>query len=454
MASHTPNKHLRVGIFKGKEQLCGNVVKTNQSITIGQNQTCTFKVSPDDLPDTVELFTYDENKGTYTLRVKKGTKGRIEIQNGKTIAIEQLSKSEQNIRIFNGKVHIDLPDTARGKVSLGKITVLFQFVNVKTDAGTLLMSQKQHLRITDIVSLGFLIPLIFSFVLHIGFLTFVLVQDWPRDDEAIADLTRFIRQAEPKASIETEEEKDKPEEEEIIEDPTGEPSDYIEDVPDMGDSGASNDELMERITDAHREMGAAITAQILGIDGGDAGDYFGAMLGSSAAIADMSDVSAGDIGLAGTGGLLNSLANTTGGSGNGLLGIGNGEGGNGGPRVVAGNDAKKNVERKKVDFGVSQSGEFTASAPKNAQESINAVFKKKNNDIRNCYSRVMNAQGKVAGRLVVLISADKNGTVIRVDVKEDQIGGELFSCVRGRIMNWKFGPLPAPLTFKRTWVFD
>jgi hypothetical protein len=82
------------------------------------------------------------------------------------------------------------------------------------------------------------------------------------------------------------------------------------------------------------------------------------------------------------------------------------------------------------------------------------MFAKKKNDISSCYQRVMNAQGKASGRFVVVITISKDGTVMKVVKQEDQIGGEMFTCVRQRIMNWKFGALKAPITFKKTWVFS
>ena len=66
----------------------------------------------------------------------------------------------------------------------------------------------------------------------------------------------------------------------------------------------------------------------------------------------------------------------------------------------------------------------------------------------------MNAQGKASGRFVLAITVAKDGSVLKVDKIEDQIGGEMYTCVRQRIMNWKFGALKAPIAFKKTWVFS
>ena len=288
-------------------------------------------------------------------------------------------------------------------------------------------------------------------MLHSGFLSYVLVQDWPRDDETIA-VPNWFKDADIKPIVDVEDDKPPEVEPEVPEDPFGEATETVEEVAvDAGDNNATKDQLLESITDAHREAGAMITAQILGVEG-DSSDYFGAMLGSSVAIAEMTDVSASDIGAGGTGSLLGSLAaSSVGGEGNGLLNIGNG--GSSGPRVVTDNN-KKTVDRQKVSFTVKDSSEFTASAPPGSKEAIEAVFKKKKSDITNCYNRVINAQGKTTGRFVITIAVQKDGSVMKVEKVEDQIGGDMFSCVRQRILQWKFGTLKSPIVFKKTWVFN
>jgi hypothetical protein len=167
----------------------------------------------------------------------------------------------------------------------------------------------------------------------------------------------------------------------------------------------------------------------------------------------MSDIAAGDIGASASGNLLNQLAAGSGGVGGGLLGIDSGAG-NSGPKVVV--DSKKTeATRAKVEFKMSSNAREIASAPPaGSKESIESMFKKKQGDIKSCYQRVMNAQGKVTGRFVISIVVGKDGVVMQVKEIENQVGGEMFNCVRQRIMNWKFGTLKQPLAFKKTWVFS
>ncbi len=453
MASRQPNKNLRlrIGVFRGKTALEERVINKDQNITFGKAQGNTFFVSSDSFPESVEVFAYDVSTGTYTLTVPLGTKGRVILEEGKSLEFEKLKESDHSVYVDHGNIVLKLGTMSRGKVTFGKITILFQFIAIKEDAGTLLLANKQRLKLTDIISIGFLLPFIFSLMMHSGFLSYVLFQDWPRDDETIA-VPNWVKVADPRSSIDTADPEEPTPEPEVPEDPYGEVTETVEEVAvDTSDNNASKEQLLESITDAHREAGAMITAQILGIEG-DSSDYFGAMLGSSVAIAEMNDISASDIGAGGTGSLLGSLASSTvGGEGNGLLNIGDGS--SAGPRVVT-NDTKKTVDHKKVTFTVKDSSEFTASAPPGSKEAIEGVFKKKKSDITNCYNRVINAQGKTTGRFVITIAVQKDGSVMKVEKVEDQIGGDMFSCVRQRILQWKFGTLKAPIVFKKTWVFN
>ncbi|MCL2325894.1 MAG: AgmX/PglI C-terminal domain-containing protein [Proteobacteria bacterium] len=461
MPSHQPKKLLRIGVFRGKQCLEERVVKKRQTVSFGQDESNTFCVLSSSVPKKAKVFVHDASKDAFTLNIDTSVKGRVFVKDGKSFKLEDI-KRESGVSIEGNKIQIALTDSSRGKLVFGKITILFQFVHQRDDATALLLADQQKKRFS-VFSAVFFFALLFSFLLHIVPLLVVSLQDWPQDDETIALPSWFKPEI---VQLKIEDDEDPPEEPDLPElpvDPLGEfvQTEVITAEPSGGgggDPGASTGALMERITDAHRQQGAMITSQILGIEGGDVGSYYANMLGGNAHIADMSDIAAGDIGGAGgTGNLLNQLASASGGAGGGsgsagLLGIGSGEG-TGGPRVVVSN-APKEPERARVQFSVKDQSEFTAAAPAGSKESIERMFVQKKNDITSCYQRAMNAQGRAQGRFVIAITVTKEGTVLKVDKIEDQIGGDMFTCVRQRIMNWKFGTLQAPIAFKKTWVFS
>lgn len=463
MAVQELKKSLRIGVFRGKQKLCERVVKKRTTIIVGreckEEEEAQFPVLSSVMPKEWELFVYYSDKDAYALHVTKEMRGRVVVKDGVSVNIGPELQSGNGIRVKGDDIYIALTRSSRGRVVIGgKIYFLFQFVANHDEAAVArMLSQRTYKRsYRDVLKSVLFIAIAVSFLLHLIPLLYVCLQDWPRNDEAILipSWAKPVAIEEMKVELENEE----PEEDEeptIVE--TGDdilPS--VEDAPSaLPDPGStiSRGELMDQITDKHREQGAMITAQILGVDGGIEG-FYGDMLGANTHIADMSDIAAGDIGLGASGNLLNQLASAEGGGGTGgLMGIESGSG-NSGLKVVVDNKAKANTARAKVEFKMSDKSDFVGAPPAGSKEAIEGMFRKKQGDIKSCYQRVMNAQGKAAGRFVIAITVAKDGTVLKVDKIEDQIGGEMYTCVRQRIMNWKFGSLKAPIAFKKTWVFS
>lgn len=458
MPVHRSRKNLRIGVFRGKQLLEERVVTKRQNVSFGQDDSATFCVLSSAFTEKLQLFTYNAKNGTYTLCVDASMRGRVIVQGKKSLNIQELSPKthakEPDIRFDGQKIKIRLTAASRGRVVIGKIAILFQFV-AQSDEAVVGLGDYRHSTVVKIIDE--LIPpiLLFAFIisiiLHVGPLLFISLQDWPRDDETIAMPSWFKPTVVTELEIEEEEEIEDLEPADVGDEPGLEvvEDDIGQDSTDFDDA-AAREQLMDRITDTHREQGAMISAEILGVEGGVDG-FYADMLGSNTHIADMSDIAAGDIGAGGTGNLLSQLANSEGAGGQGMMKLD--KGATGGPKVVVDNKAKKQ-ERKRVEFSVKEQSDFVSAPPAGSKESIERMFSRRKNDISGCYQRVINAQGRTTGRFVIAITVSKAGIVLKVDKLEDQIGGEMFNCVRQRIMNWKFGDLEAPIAFKKTWVFS
>lgn len=454
MAVQEPKKSLRIGIFRGKQRLEENVVKKRCTVSIGQDESNTFCILSSAVPKKHNLFEYDSNLDVFTLCVTKSMKGRIFIDNKVSLDLGEEIRPNKNVVAKGDGYRITLTNQSRGRVIIGKISILFQFVlnHDEMAAARLLYRQPTFAeKMSEFFPRAVVYCLIASFFIHLIVLTIICVQDWPRNDDLL--ILPMRGQVAEIGEFDTEEEEEEEDKPEIVEEADNVlpevQSEEPEPEPDPGT--VTKEELMDQITDKHREQGAMITAQILGVDGGVEG-FYADMLGANSHIADMSDIAAGDIGTSASGNLLNQLSSGSSGQGAGLLGIDNG--GNSGPKVVV--DNKKNEsQRAKVSFSMkANSSEFASAPPPGSKESVESMFKKKQGDIKSCYQRVMNAQGKANGRFVIAITVNKDGTVLQVKKIEDQIGGEMFNCVKQRIMNWKFGTLKSPIAFKKTWVFS
>lgn len=454
MPVQEPKKSLRIGIFRGKQRLEESVVKKRRTVSVGQDESNTFCVLSSAVPKKWNLFIYDSAKDSFTLCLKKSMRGRVVLKNNVSITLDENITEGQGVKFVGDTIQIPLTNTARGRVVIGKINILFQFVSSHDAAAAARLLYEPATpweKIAEFFPKALVYGLIFSLLAHLIPLIYVGVQDWPVNDDIF--LTPSYMKVVKIEDMQIQDEEEEEQETEIVEESDDVlPEVQVDNEPAPEPGTISKAELMDQITDKHREQGAMITAQILGADGGVEG-FYADMLGANAHIADMSDIAAGDIGASASGNLLNQLSASTGGSGGGLLGLDSGTG-NSGPKVVV-ESKKETAQRAKVEFKMSaKDSEFASAPPPGSKESIEAMFRKKQGDVKNCYQRVMNAQGKASGRFVIAITVSKDGTVMRVDKVEDQIGGEMFTCIRQRVMNWKFGALKAPIAFKKTWVFS
>ena len=124
MSPRPDNKILRIGVIQGGKIIEERLVRSREDVTIGSGPKNTFVVPASSLPRSFTLF---ELKGSqYHLAFREGMDGRVSVGNG---VVDFASLRAQNLARKRGDVFTyPLPEEARGKVSLGDVTLLFQFV--------------------------------------------------------------------------------------------------------------------------------------------------------------------------------------------------------------------------------------------------------------------------------------------------------------------------------------
>ncbi len=114
---------LRIGIVLGGNIIEERLVRKRETITIGQSSKNTFGVPIEGLPKSLPIFSLTNNR--YQLHFLDNMDGRISV-GGSVRTIAQL---KQNGATKRGNEWIyELDDRARGKISVGAMTLLFQFV--------------------------------------------------------------------------------------------------------------------------------------------------------------------------------------------------------------------------------------------------------------------------------------------------------------------------------------
>lgn len=122
--THSGPKVLRIGIIQGTKMTEERILREREAITVGRNERNTFTVAAHDLPETFELFPMVN--GSYALRFTDKMEGRLALASG-VKSLEDMRKSGEAKRV-GSDWQVALTEQSRGKVQVGDITFLFQFV--------------------------------------------------------------------------------------------------------------------------------------------------------------------------------------------------------------------------------------------------------------------------------------------------------------------------------------
>ena len=119
-------KILRIGVILGDKIVDERLVRDRGPVTIGQSAKNTFAVPAPELPRSWTLFHVDGKTGRYVLTVADSMDGRIS-DGGQVMTVAQL-KGSGRIAKQGPAWLVPLSETARGKIVIGEMTLLFQFV--------------------------------------------------------------------------------------------------------------------------------------------------------------------------------------------------------------------------------------------------------------------------------------------------------------------------------------
>ncbi len=117
-------KVLRVGVIQGGKIVEERVLPARQPITIGTSPGNTFVVPGANLPASVLVFSFQGER--YALQFEEGQEGRIQGPQG---AADFGALVSQGVAKRQGKTcSVPVNDDQRGKIVLGEVTLLWQFV--------------------------------------------------------------------------------------------------------------------------------------------------------------------------------------------------------------------------------------------------------------------------------------------------------------------------------------
>ncbi len=164
-------KVLRIGLVHRGQVVTDRMVRDRLSVTVGTSEAATFVVSGVGAPPRLTLF---ERAGdAYELRLIPGMSGRV-ADGDSVIDVAGLVAGDAG---RGGVARLRLSDAARGRVTLGDATFLFQFVTPPLPAARPELPLSVKAGLASQVDWSLTIIAAFSFLLHFGVVG-AMYSDW------------------------------------------------------------------------------------------------------------------------------------------------------------------------------------------------------------------------------------------------------------------------------------
>lgn len=456
-------KVLRIGVIQGGKIVEERIIRKRETVTVGGSERNHFVISAPGLPARFELFQLVG--ADYILNFSQTMTGRVGLPAG-VQTLEQLRTSGA-ARNAGSHWQVKLNDSARGKVVVGDVTLLFQFVTpppVQPRPQLPAAARGGFAKSIDWVFTAFVM---FSFMTHFGFVVYLENSDWPIE-QGIAtvpdDVMDLVMNEEPPPEPEPEVEDpnakapepaaeaepakpvkqaEKPEQAKQGEKPAGE---------DAAEKAAAQAEAAARMAE---EAASAAEALLLGALGSEGGGALADVLAGGAVTGNAEDVlaQAAGVGVASgsTGGTLRTRAGGGSGARTGDLGSLGKVGGGG--QLAGGTALEEKAPRGniKMDGGedIGGSGEFDSKL-------VTAEVKKRLRAIQICYEQQLRRNPGLQGKVTVEFTIEQSGSVSKATATANTTNDpQVASCVVDTVKRFRFNPGPegGSVTYSYPFVF-
>lgn len=444
-------KILRIGIIQGGRIVEERLVRRRDNITIGQSAKNTFVVPSDALPRQWLLFEISGNR--YQAHFSEGMDARIAV-GSEIISLAQLKQAGKIQRKGQSYV-LPLDERSRGKIVLGDMTILFQFVTPPPPQPRPQLPASVRGSLTSDIDWFFTTIAGVSFLIHLVVVIYLRNVDWPRrpDIEEIPD--RFVKmvaqqpkkeepkKVEPKKDdkadeAEKEKKKEKPEKQERAEKKVEKPAKHElteeEKAKAAEDRARAEAERRARLAEQVKSTGLL---KLLGAKS-DGGGSLADVLGKGDVDRDQEKAfqGIGGVGVAnGSDAALRGIK--SGGSGTGKVASVGGLRGSGG--IINGETGSGPSEKRVSGIVKSEAPAVDGELDPNI---VSKEVRSRLGAVKACYERALKRNPSLSGKIVIHWTITAAGTVSGVDVENDTMGdSEVASCIKSLIARWRF---PAP----------
>ncbi len=451
-------KILRIGVILGGKIVEERLIRTRETVTIGQSAKNTFAIPAPELPRTWQLFKLVGTK--YVLNVNESMDGRLS-DGGNVMALAQLKAGGQAQKQAQGWA-LPLSDNARGKIILGDMTLLFQFVVAPPLQPRPQLPHSVRGTLADRIDPYMAIILVLSFMVHggVGLWVYRMDVEKPIEPDKIPDkYAKALLAAPPAPKPEPEvkgkdenKDKDKKEPDKKPEPSKPAPPKHVETAEEAAKRKSAEEAALKEKQAKDKAAAAGVLIAVAGAksDGSNPSSFQDVSNGKrppgSAGDALKGAQQEGkDIALNGSGkdGSRHTPGGDVGNKNTGGNGVNNTDPGDGGKKeeLVAHTDVKKPTV---IDPGT---GDLS---PEDVFQKIRSRYQ---HDLTLCYQNELKQDSGLHGAVNLTITIGTSGRVSAADV--DGPMSAVNACVKQKAKNWTFdNPKKATATFAFTFSFS
>ena len=415
-------KNLRVALIQGSKITEDRTLRRRVSVTVGQDSRNTFVVPVSNLPPTFQLFEVDK-AGNYALIFRNGMEGKVNV-NGSELSLADLQK-QGSAKARGSDFVYPLTDGSKGRVSLGEVSLLFQFVTPPPEPPKVELPANVKGNFFAQIDQFFFMILAASLVIHFTGASYIACQPMPEERELSLDELpdRFVKAMMP---VEIKKPEKKPE--------VAKTKDKAEEKKEETKTAETEKKPATSNATAKAELQQKVASKgllkILGSAG--AGGAFEDVLGNSNSVGNVADAlnGAGGIGIGteaslAAGGPKGGTSGKTAGIGDlGTSGGGNVALAEKGPAQIRGKvaDAAPEVESAEIDRG-----------------KLTAYLRARMSAIQGCYEKELKRNPSLKGKVVVRFTITPQGRASDIEIEENTLGNDAVpSCIKTVIRGWVF----------------
>ncbi len=440
-------KVLRVGVIQGGKIVEERIFPARAPVTIGSSQKASIVVPASDLPAAYQLLSF-QGAG-YVLHFEESMEGRIQSPQG---ASELGAIIAQGGAKQSGKSYtLALKEDHRGKVMLGEVTVLFQFVLPPPEAPKLVLPREakgNHFKSMD----RLFVSLLTASLLTHGSCYGVLANTEVKKEVTLEEIPdRYAKLLIP----EKQPERPKPVEEKAATTTEAAPAKQEEAKaePDQGKKqGSPAEDAQKKAAHAAAVAKAVQSKGILKVLGslgpGGGGGAVADVFGSGGGIGDVATA------LSGAGGV---AVATDPGAGGGRKGGGQGGAASIGDLATSGGGNVGLGTKSEVRVSGSVATEAAEiDSSEIDQGKLNSFVRARMGLVKACYENALKRNPNLKGKLTIRFTILETGGLADIVTALNTIGSsEVASCIIGTMRTWRTQFRPSgPVTVEYPFVFS